>query len=362
MSGSEWESTDAEAWLHRWWHGGGGAAGSALSILMLPAEALFRATVLLRNRAYDIGLLASTPGPLPVISVGNLVVGGTGKTPVTAWLAERLERHGHRPAIVTRGYGRDEIELHRRWNPAVPVIVAPKRLDGVKEAAETGRSVVVVDDGFQHRALRRTRDVVLVAAEDPLPPKLLPRGPYREPFSALRRADLIIVTRRVATPAHADDVVARIRAAGVESAMMRIRLIPTGWTDLRGAEAPPPRGRILAVSAIARPDVFHQLLRDHGYLDLASLSFPDHHEYSRTDAETIETAAQGRTLVTTEKDAVKLQAFGNRLGKGRVLRLGIELEEGAEALQRLLSAAGAAGTVRTETKPLEQTDREVNGA
>src|SRR5688500_17343662 len=115
-------------WVPRWWKGEGGALGHGLDVGLWPVEMLFRAAVLGRNRAYDAGLLRIESAPIPVVSVGNLGVGGAGKTPISSWVAARLSRWGHRPAIVLRGYGADEILVHREINPAVPVFAAARRI------------------------------------------------------------------------------------------------------------------------------------------------------------------------------------------------------------------------------------------
>src|SRR5690606_37512688 len=184
-------------WVPRWWRGEAGWVGRGASAALWPAEQLFRGIVAARNRAFDSGLLRSERAPIPVISVGNLGVGGAGKTPFAAWVAGRLHEYGRRPAIVLRGYGADEILVHRELNPDVPVHAARARIEGVREAAARGSDVVILDDGFQHRAIQRDLDVVLLTADGWTGEvRLLPRGPWREDLGALRRADLVVVTRK----------------------------------------------------------------------------------------------------------------------------------------------------------------------
>src|SRR5690606_26022348 len=115
-------------WVPRWWRGEAGAAGRGLELLLWPAEILFRAGVGVRNRGYDTGLLRTVAAPIPVVSVGNIGVGGAGKTPFSAWLAGRLLEWGHRPAMVLRGYGADEILVHREINPSIAVFASPRRI------------------------------------------------------------------------------------------------------------------------------------------------------------------------------------------------------------------------------------------
>jgi tetraacyldisaccharide 4'-kinase len=158
------------------WDGRGGALRVPLALLTLPPALVFGPC---REAATSSSTTASSRRNgrrIPVVSVGNLTVGGTGKTPVSRWLMEEARRLGVTPALVARGYGEDEILLHRRWNPDVPVVVAPRRIDGVARAAAEGAGICILDDGFQHRRLARDLDILLLSVHDPLPARLLPGG------------------------------------------------------------------------------------------------------------------------------------------------------------------------------------------
>jgi tetraacyldisaccharide 4'-kinase len=322
-----------EAAARRWWGGELGGAGRALSVAALPLELLFRGAVAARTAAYAVDALRSEHAPLPVVSVGNLTVGGTGKTPLSAWVVRVLREGGRRPALALRGYGRDEAMLHERWNPTALVHVGPDRFRSARAAAATGADVLVLDDGFQHLRIARDLDLVLVAAEQRFPGRLLPRGPYREPPGALARADRVIVTRRVATPAAAARVEAAVRAAAPDVPVARAHLAPLGWQDLTGGPADAPRGDVLAVAGVAGPEAFAALVgaRTRGAVEL--LAFPDHHEYGPGDVEKIRRAAAGRPVVATEKDAVKLARHAGSLPDVRVLALAVEVEVGEDALR-----------------------------
>lgn len=327
-----------EVWARRWWSGRAGVAGAILSLLTLPAECLFRGLVRARDTAYRRGWLRTLEGPVPVVSVGNLTLGGTGKTPVAAWIAAELLDLGARPALVARGYGADELALHRRWNPQVPVVADPRRWRGVREAARRGADVAILDDGFQHRALARDLDVVLLSAEDPLPPRLLPRGPYREGLKALRRAQFAVVTHRTATIERVEELEATIHRACPELPLARARLGFGGWADLSGAPSPPPEGSVLALASVARPDSFVRMVREATGRDPELLAFPDHHRYTAAQVRAMAGRAGGRAVVTTEKDAVKLEAFRPNLSpEVRVLKLRLELGEGVGALREALA-------------------------
>lgn len=322
-----------EAWARRWWRGRGGVGGAVLRVLTLPLEWLFRLGAGLRNQAYGLGLLPSVRLPVSVISVGNLAVGGTGKTPVAAWIVDALEALGHRPAVVSRGYGEDELRLHRRWHPAVPVHADPRRVAAARRAVEGGATAVVMDDGFQHRRLERDLDVVLLSVEHPLPLRLLPRGPYRESLGALRRADLVVLTRKTAGEEAVEAWEALVRDAAPEVPVARLRFQATGWLTLEGEAAEPPGGVAVAVAGLAGPETFVAMVGDRAAPPAHVMVFPDHHDYGAADAEEIARRAGGGTVVTTEKDAVKLVEHGHRLPDVRVLRLAPVFEEG-EALVR----------------------------
>jgi tetraacyldisaccharide 4'-kinase len=326
-----------EALLQEAWGGGGGAPGAALRALTAPLELLMRGGVALRNEGFSRGWLRSEAGPIPVVSVGNLTVGGTGKTPVTGWLVRVLREVGGQPAVISRGYGSDELALHRRWSPDVPVIAAPRRIEGVRRAASEGAEIVVLDDGFQHRALRRDLDLVLVAAEQPERVHLLPRGPYREALHSLGRADRVLVTRRTASRDEADRRIDEIRRMHPGLPVHPVLLRPGGWRTLRDGHAAPPHGPALAVTSIAGPAAFAAMVRLITGNAVELLAFPDHHEYRADEVAALSELAAGRPILTTEKDAVKLGAFSSLLADVRVLTLEVVVEEDEAGLRRAVA-------------------------
>ena len=323
-----------------WW---AGAAGQLLSALSLPAELAFRGAVSLRSAAYDRGLLSVHQAPVPVICVGNLTVGGTGKTPLVRWVVRVLEEAGRRPAIAVRGYGRDEMLLHRRWSPAVPVYAHADRLRAARAGAASGADVVVLDDGFQHRRLARDLDLVAVAAEQPFPGRLLPSGPYRESPAALRRAGFVVVTHRsavaVAVARRLEETVRRV-VPGVPLA--RARLSPGGWEGLEGQPSTAPRGQVLAATGVAGPRAFAALVGEQTGAVVELLEFSDHHEFTPRDVEHVGRVAGGRPVAVTEKDAVKLREHGGILPDVRVLTLTLEIESGEELLRERILGVGVA--------------------
>jgi tetraacyldisaccharide 4'-kinase len=246
-----------------------------------------------------------------VLSVGNLTVGGTGKTPIAAWAAGELERRGAAPAIVLRGYGGDEPLVHRRLNPSIPVVVDADRVRGVEAARELGADVAVLDDAFQHRRIARTADWVLVSADRwSERRRLLPAGPWRESLDALSRATAVIVTRKAATRDAADVVAGRIRrqAGAPAVAVAYLSLgdlrrvgadLSRPITDLRGS-------RVLLIAAIGDPAALRSQLEADGAI-VDARAYGDHHAFTDEDVASLARDAEAAVIaVCTLKDAVKL--------------------------------------------------------
>jgi len=335
-------------WVPRWWRGEAGLAGTALSFLLAPAELLFRGVVAARNLLFDGGLFTARAAGVPVISVGNLSVGGTGKTPVAAWLAARLLDRGATPAIVTRGYGRDEMLLHGRLNPTIPLVADRDRMAACREAARQGCDAIVLDDGFQHRALARRLDIVLVAAEGwRARIRLLPRGGWREGTGSLKRAHLVLVTRKSASREDAELVAEDLRRVGAPASVGICRIEATGLVPLSPTGGPKRsvrplewlRGReVVAVATLADPLPFLEQLVSFG-ARVEPLVFPDHHEFGRADLHHILDRSRGRALVMTWKEGVKLETMIPDSRVAYVLEQNIVLEEGGEVLEQLLERA-----------------------
>ncbi|HEU0078429.1 MAG TPA: tetraacyldisaccharide 4'-kinase [Longimicrobiaceae bacterium] len=331
----------ARTWVARWWAGEAGLPGRALDAGLAPAELLFRGTVAARNLAYDRGWLRAERAPVPVVGVGNVGVGGAGKTPLAAWIAARLLERGLRPAVALRGYGADEVQVHRELNPGVPVLAAARRIVAAREAAAAGCGVVVLDDGFQHRALARDLDVVLVSVEGWTGRRrLLPRGPWREDASALRRADVIVVTRKSAPEAEGVRVARELRSIAPGMPVAQCWLAPDALVPLRSATAGPPSAgdAVLAVAALADPGPFAENLRGMG-LAVELAAFPDHHAFDAAGAAALLARAAGRPIVMTHKDAVKLRDLLSPSAEAWVLTQRVRFTAGEDALLRALDAA-----------------------
>jgi tetraacyldisaccharide 4'-kinase len=251
----------------------------------------------------------------PVISVGNLVVGGAGKTPVALELAQRLLRRGKQPAVLTRGYGRraraplevsehtpavlagDEPLLLKRRCPRLRVLVGPRRAVLAAQAVARGADVLLLDDGLQHHELERDLDVVVMDASNPLGNgRLLPRGPLREPVESLRRVrrGLLWLTR--CDLARAPELPRPPLAGPVESAF-----VPR--------EAPLTGKAVFAFAGVARPGSFEELVRAMGARVVGTRWFPDHHPYAARELQQLRREASlsgAEVLATTEKDLMRL--------------------------------------------------------
>jgi tetraacyldisaccharide 4'-kinase len=337
------------------------AARLFLSLLSL----LFRLVVAARNAAYDAGLRRARRVEAPVISVGNLAAGGTGKTPFVEHLARALLARGRKVAVLSRGYraaGRgapsDEAALLAENLPAVAHVQDRDRVRGAREAIEVhGADCLLLDDGFQHRRLARDLDLVLIDALDPWGHGLLPRGLLREPASALARADGAVITRADLVPrGRLEEIAAGLRRARanlpiVEAAEEAQALVPLaagpggeppGWLDGRA---------VFAFAGIGHPDAFYARLERLGARVCGRESFPDHYAYRAVDLARLRAAARearAEALVCTQKDAVKLAplAGAERGAAGAlpvlVLKIRTAILAGEIALEQLLERALAA--------------------
>lgn len=295
--------------VDRIWYGRS-ASDRALRALLRPAGWAYAGATAVRNALYDRGVLATHLPAVPSLAIGNLSVGGTGKTPVAAWAARALQDRGARPAIVLRGYGDDEPLVHARLNPGVIVVADPDRVRGVAEATRRGADCAVLDDAFQHRRVGRIADWVLVAAEGwRNGAGRLPAGPLRESEGALGRASLLVVTRKTASLDEAEALASSLSRHVRNGAHAVVHLSPHSIVPLDGEAQPISaiRGRrFAAVAAIGAPQAFFAQLRALGGL-ISETAYRDHHRFTPDDTERIRSAARGTEgVLCTLKDAVKL--------------------------------------------------------
>lgn len=291
--------------------------------LSLPYAALSKARV----AAYRSGIWRSKRLDAAVISVGNLTVGGTGKTPMVLWLAERLLSEGKKTGILTRGYGgrstnstgangdpgstSDEVRLLKeRLGPRVAFGVGADRFASGQSLLRQGTSWFVLDDGFQHLQLARDVDILLIDANDPFGGgRVLPAGLLREPRSGLSRADIIVITRTDRAPA-VESLVRRYSKAPIFYAQTKLDGVRSLYDRQWGSHlAPEENRRLFAFCGVGNPSAFVADLRRWGFDVAGEKFFPDHHRYTPADEDAITkaaVAAGAAGLVCTEKDIYKL--------------------------------------------------------
>jgi tetraacyldisaccharide 4'-kinase len=340
--------------------------------LFSPIASLFGATVRLRRWGYTVGVLPTTRLQAPVISVGNLTMGGTGKTPMTIALGKQLLDSGHRVAILSRGYkgehgggpllvsdgqrihataneAGDEALVIARNLPRALVAVARKRAQaGAWLERDYGVDVHLLDDGFQHLQLHRDLNLLVVDATNPFGGGLPPRGRLREPLDAIRRADAVILSRTEVGHVY-DELIEKIRRykPGIPYFLAHQKLV--SLRKLGGDEELPLKAlgssRVVAFAGIGNPSQFLTTLAQAGLRVVQSFSFPDHHHYRGTDCQRLVRECEKldvKSLITTEKDAEKLSAaeFGQR--EVFAAKLAFEFND-LDQLSRLMSNVAGVG-------------------
>lgn len=311
----------------------------------------------LRNLGYDLGWLQAVRASVPVVSIGNITMGGTGKTPMVEWVARWFRRQGVRVVLLSRGYkggeGLNDEGLVLDANLAdVPHLQAGDRVKLARIAVEELEAeVLVLDDGFQHRRLGRDLDMVLLDALDPFGlGALAPRGLLREPLESLRRARVIVLTRADLVDAEAR---ARVRARVMEHCGVKpwveTRHAPHSVVNAHGTSEPVASlagCRVAAFCGIGNPLGFRKTLERMGTDVRAMREYSDHHAYTKSDVAELRcwaAAADVDLALTTQKDLVKLQIEDLGGVPLRALRIGLEVLEGAEVLDQALRGLGVCG-------------------
>jgi tetraacyldisaccharide 4'-kinase len=316
---------------------------SRAQALLTPLVPLYAAALSAKNIAYDSRWIKPKSLSWPVISVGNLSVGGAGKTPVVIRLAELLAKQGHHVDVLSRGYGRSTQSVERvdaegsaaRYgdepiliarNANVPVYVASDRYaaGALAEREQPAQGIHLLDDGFQHRRLARNVDIVVLHRSD-FEERLLPAGRLREPLSALKRASVLLL---------------REEDRHLEIELKRRNLAAPIWIQRRRLAIPPLK-RTIAFCAVARPDEFFSALRSHSGDIAATSAFRDHHTYSDADLDQLldlRDQHSSEVFITTEKDWVRLTPEQRtRLAPLNVARLEVVFENEPALTTQLLS-------------------------
>ena len=312
--------------------------------VLLPFAMAYRTVMSTRARAYASGWLRERPLPLPAVAIGNLAVGGAGKTPFAAWTAAYFARHGVKPGILLRGYRGDEQAVHQRLVPEAVVVPNPDRLKGAEQARTQGARVLVLDDAYQRLDVGRDVNVAIVSTESAPPRHVawpLPAGPWREDWSALERAHVIIVTRRRAAVAESRRLVARIRERWPGAVVGSVHFVLDGLVGIRsgrrmalGALA---GKRVVVAAGIADPASFAAQVRAIG-ASVQLMAYQDHHDYPPGDVARLARAAKDADyVVVTEKDAVKLRdRWPADAPEPLVAELALRWELNGDAVERVL--------------------------
>lgn len=337
-----------------------GFRGKVLSALLLPASFLYAGVVQLRNGLFRLGWFAAAHLPRPVVSVGNLTVGGTGKTPTCLWLASELQQRGFRVGVLSRGYrrqgnkprvlmpGANNLTVEEKNEEVLrsgdePVMMA--RLYGQCVGVGADRSeaagellrcadvdVFILDDGFQHRRVKRNVELLLLGAD--ISGRMLPAGPFREPRRNLSRADFLLVTAE--HEAWSGLIPSRLRQFTYRASLRPVCLIGAGSNG--PTEYPLTlvcRSKILTVTGVADPRGLYRVLHEWEGEIVRTLEFPDHHCYTTSDWQEINRMARTVDLIiTTEKDILKLNRFPFAKDKLLALRAAMAVEDG----ERLVDA------------------------
>jgi len=343
-----------------------GAVPRVLRGILAAVEVPYTWAVLWRNRGYDRGLSAVYRVEVPVISVGNLTLGGTGKTPMVEWIVRQFLAQGKKVGIISRGYGAhdglNDEALELAWKlPDVPHVQNLDRVAAAHRAIEEqGCQVLVLDDAFQHRRIARDLDIVLLDALEPLGHEhVFPRGTLREPVEGLARANIVALSRADLLTAEQRGVirdrVARLspQAVWVEVVHAPLALVAVeqgtgnaGGVSTRQQPLDVLRGRrVLAFCGLGNPAGFRHTLEVCGYNVAEFHEFPDHHAYRPGDLNALAAAVRrtaAEALVCTQKDLVKVGV--DRLGDRPLwaIRVGIDFLAGREEFENTLTLTQAA--------------------
>jgi tetraacyldisaccharide 4'-kinase len=325
-----------------------GPVHDAAKCLLHAMSAIYSAAQSLIGLSYSAGIRREHRAAVPVISVGNITMGGTGKTPFTVLIARRLQDAGKKPAVLIRGYGDDESVMLKDELPDIPVIVGQDRVSGAAEAVSLGRDVIVMDDGFQHRRLARDMDMVLIDGVYAFGNGFLfPRGVMREGPSALIRADIFVITKAdMAGEERVKEIELELGrvAPGVGCVITRHR--PCSLNDVTGSVHPLDAiaaKKVCMVSAIGDPDYLAFLISGAGASVAWRRDYLDHHGYAQSDVDGVADALAStgaEAVIVTAKDYTKLKRLdiSSIEEKLLVLNVDIEIARGKEYLDRRLDS------------------------
>jgi tetraacyldisaccharide 4'-kinase len=312
-------------------------------LALLPVSGLWRLAMDSRLLAYRKGWMAVHDLPLPSVAVGNLTVGGSGKTPIATWIARHYVERGLKPGILLRGYGNDETLVHQHAVPEAVVVADPDRAAGAERALANGAQVLVLDDAYQRLDVHRDLNILVMSAETTRAVRWpLPAGPWREGWSALERADAVIVTRKRATAEAAAELAAEL--SGRITGPVAVAHLGLGTLEglVSGTRRPADTlagKRVVAASGIADPDAFVAQTKATGAA-VQVATRRDHHDYRPEDVAWLAHAARRADhVVITQKDAVKLRdRWPAAAPEPLVALLDLHWEDGGDRIVAALNA------------------------
>ena len=362
-------------WQRIWNDDGSISRYTVIKIIASAISLPYRLIITFRNWLYDKKIFAVVKLPCPVISVGNITAGGTGKTPCVIMLAQMLQSHGFKPAILSRGYGGkstksvnivsdgknilldsktagDEPFLMAQSVRSIPIIVGPQRLKTGKTAINRfGANVLICDDAMQHRQIFRDINLVLLDSQDPLGNgHVLPRGKLREPIAGLKRASAFLLTRTDETP-KTDSINGRLtqtRNIPIFTSIHKLKDVIKGDYSDKWPIAGLKGKKVCTFCGIAKPDSFKKSLLAAECHILSLDTFPDHHNYSRAELEIIKNKFynyEADLIITTQKDGMRLQNFAEFLSIIYMMRIEMEITPSRESFDNFILDRLAAAVV-----------------
>ena len=314
-----------------------GVFAASLRVVLLPFSYIYSSIMKLRNKAYFGNWIVRSRAPLPVISVGNISVGGTGKTPFVIMLCRLLKSMQIKPGILIRGYKAknpnesDEVTLYRNLLPEVKVYPGKNRVLSSMEAVKDGVDVLVLDDGFQHLKLMRNMDIVLIDARTPFGGgRVIPGGMLRESLDSLKRATMFVLTRVDQVSADALERLQKdLKQYAPNVTVLQSSHRPSRFYDMTGKSHDLQELvglRVVAISGIGQPEAFAQTLTELGADVREVVAFPDHNEYTAAQlSKALSKVDQTLVPIITEKDAVKLNQILSDGYKQDIYVLGVDL-------------------------------------
>lgn len=316
--------------------------------ILYPLSWIYSLCIYITDRSYSKGDNIPEKVAVPVISVGNITLGGTGKTPFAMYLADHFLSRGFSPAILIRGYGNDEDRMLRDELDGVKVFSGRDRVKNASSAVVQGSDIIILDDAFQHRKINRDVNILMLDASCPFGNgHIFPRGILREPISALGRADIIVLTKINKIDEYAKEVLVKkltTMASGKPIVMMRHSAV--SLKDVTGSMYAPKEiefKKVCLLSGIADPEYFSFLVKEQKANISMRYDFPDHYAYKQRDIDIINRKCKQQnveTIITTAKDYIKIKELDVSDIEDRlfIMNIGVDIVSGKENLDARLNS------------------------